>query len=74
MQLSSDLGGRKTERAFEAVDLYLDIARKHGLDPVQLALAWCLHAPLHVLGDFWRDIDMDQLELALGAADVKLSR
>lgn len=72
MQLSSDLGGRKTERAFEAVDLYLDIARKHGLDPVQLALAWCLQRPFMCSAIFGATSTV-QLELALGAADIKLS-
>jgi aryl-alcohol dehydrogenase-like predicted oxidoreductase len=72
MQLSSDLGGRKTKRAFEAVDLYLDIARKHDLDPVQMALAWCLQRPFMCSAIFGAT-STAQLELALGAADIKLS-
>ena len=72
MSLSSDLGGRTTERAFEAVDLYLDIARKHDLDPVHLALAWCALRPF-MCSVIFGARTMDQLELALGAADVKLS-
>ncbi|MEP1933863.1 MAG: aldo/keto reductase, partial [Roseibium sp.] len=72
MSLSSDLGGRKTERAFEAVDLYLEVARKHNLDPVHMALAWCAQRPF-MCSVIFGARTMEQLELALGAADVELS-
>lgn len=72
MSLSSDLGGRKTERAFEAIDAYLDIARKHGLDPTQMALAWCKTRPF--MGSIiFGSTTMEQLEVGLGAADLELS-
>jgi len=45
MSLSSDLGGRKTARAFEAVDAYLKVAQDHSLDPTHMALAWCCTRP-----------------------------
>lgn len=72
MSFSGDLGGRKTERAFEAVDLYLGVARKHDLDPVHMALAWCLTRPFMCSAIFGATT-MGQLELALGSADIELS-
>ncbi|MFU8865113.1 MAG: aldo/keto reductase [Rhodobacterales bacterium] len=40
-----DLGGRITDRAFAAVQAYLDLAAEFGLDPVHMALAWCAARP-----------------------------
>ncbi|WP_299705762.1 aldo/keto reductase [uncultured Tateyamaria sp.] len=72
MTLNADLGGRKTERAFEAVDAYLAVARKHGLDPSQMALAWCMTRPF-MCSVIFGATTMDQLEVAIGAADLQLS-
>lgn len=41
----ADLGGRITPRVFEAVAGYLGLARDWGLDPVQMAIAWCRTRP-----------------------------
>ncbi|WP_299408781.1 aldo/keto reductase [uncultured Roseobacter sp.] len=71
MSLSADLGGRKTDRAFTAVDAYLEIARKHGLDPTQMALAWCKTRPF--MGSIiFGSTTMEQLEVCLGAIDLEL--
>ncbi|WP_295314268.1 aldo/keto reductase [Roseobacter sp.] len=72
MTLNSDLGGRKTERAFAAVDAYLAIAQKHGLDPTQMALAWCNTRPF-MTSVIFGSTTMEQLEVCLGAADLELS-
>ena len=72
MSINGDLGGRKGDRAFAAVDAYLDIAQRHGLDPVQMALAWCDTRPFMCSAIFGAT-SMEQLELALGAADLNLS-
>jgi aryl-alcohol dehydrogenase-like predicted oxidoreductase len=71
MTINTDLGGRRVPRAFQAVDAYLGVARKHGLDPVQMALAWCLTRPFMCSAIFGAT-SMDQLDLALGAAEVVL--
>ncbi|THH37371.1 aldo/keto reductase [Aliishimia ponticola] len=73
MKKNPDLGGRVTDRAFAAVDTYLAIARKHGLDPVQMALAWCLTRPF-MASVIFGATTLDQLDVALGAADVTLSQ
>ena len=72
MAINGDLGGRKTERAFAAVEAYLGIAQKHGLDPSQMALAWCLTRPF-MASVIFGATTMAQLEVAIGAADVTLS-
>ncbi|MDW3182200.1 aldo/keto reductase [Roseobacter sp.] len=72
MSLNGDLGGRKSDRAFDAVDAYLDIAQRHGLDPAQMALAWCKTRPF--MGSIiFGSTTMAQLETCLGAIDLTLS-
>ncbi|MFB9148240.1 aldo/keto reductase [Roseovarius ramblicola] len=71
MTINSDLGGRRVPRAFAAVDAYLGVAAKHRLDPVQMALAWCLTRPFMCSAIFGAT-SMEQLDRALGAAEVVL--
>jgi aryl-alcohol dehydrogenase-like predicted oxidoreductase len=67
-----DLSGRITPRVFDAVAAYLGIAARHGLDPAQMAIAWCLTRPFPVLPIIGATT-VAQLQVALGAADVVLS-
>ena len=66
------LGGRVTDRVFPAVEAYHAVARRHGLDPVQMAIAFTRARPfptIPVLGA----TSPGQLARALGAADLALS-
>lgn len=72
MTLNPELGGRKTARAFEVVEVYLQIAQKHGLDPVHMALAWARQRPF-MTSVIFGATTMEQLELAIGAGDLSLS-
>lgn len=72
MSLVPELGGRKSPRVFAAVDAYLEIANRHGLDPVHMALAWCRTRPFMASAIFGAT-RMDQLEHALGSVEVVLS-
>ena len=45
MSINEDLGGRNTLRAHLAADAYIQIAKKHGIDPIHMALAWCAARP-----------------------------
>jgi len=72
MSIGPTLGGRVTERVFPAVDAYLAIARRHGLDPAQMAIAWCLTRPFPVIPIFGATREA-QLQTAIGAADVTLT-
>ena len=66
------LSGRITPRVFPAVDAYHAIAVQHGLDPCQMALAWCRTRPVPTIPIFGAT-SLDQLALALGSADLTLS-
>ncbi|MEM7440499.1 MAG: aldo/keto reductase [Pseudomonadota bacterium] len=70
--LNASLGGRLSDRALPAADAYVEIARRHGLDPCQMALAWCRTRPFMASAIFGAT-RMDQLDIALGSVDVKLS-
>ncbi len=72
MSLQPEMSGRKTPRTFKAVDAYLQIARNHGLDPVQMALAWARTRPFMgaaIVGA----TSTEQLACALGSVGVTLS-
>ena len=72
MALNGDLGGRKTDRVFGAVDAYLAIAARHGLDPVKMAIAWCLTRPFPAIPIIGATT-ADQLAEQLGAETLALS-
>jgi len=63
---SNPLGERATER-------YLEIAKKHGLDPVQLAIAFVTSRSF-VTSAIIGATSMAQLETLLGASELKLSK
>ncbi len=67
----ADLGGHMTPRALTAVDAYLAIAQKHGLDPVHMALAWCRTRPF-VASAIFGATTLAQLDHALGSVVVTL--
>jgi len=70
--LVPNLGGRHNPRVYEAVDGYLDIAARHGLDPVHMALAWCRTRPFMTSAIFGATT-FEQLQRLMGAVDVQLS-
>lgn len=43
--LNPTLGGRMVPRALQVAQVYLDIAARNGLDPCQMAIAFCLTRP-----------------------------
>ncbi len=72
MTINETLTGRKNPRADEAVTAYVELAKAHGLHPVQMALAWCATRPFMCSAIFGAT-SLEQLDIALGAADVTLS-
>ncbi len=69
---TSDLGGRITARVFPAVAAYLGVAARHGLNPCQMAIAFCRGRPfttIPILGA----TSVGQLETDLGAGGLVLS-
>jgi aryl-alcohol dehydrogenase-like predicted oxidoreductase len=70
--INGDIGGRLVPQQQAATRAYVDLAKKHGLDPSAMALAFCLTRPFMasvIIGA----TTMDQLKVNIGAADLKLS-
>lgn len=72
MSLNPELGGRKTSRAFKAVQAYLDVAQAHGLDPVHMALVWAARRPF-MTSVIFGATTLAQLDHVLAGADTTLS-
>jgi aryl-alcohol dehydrogenase-like predicted oxidoreductase len=72
MEGNGDLGGRKSPRVFDAVAAYLDLAQKHGIDPVHMALAFTVQRPFPVSTIFGATTSA-QLTRILDGLDVTLS-
>ncbi len=67
-----DLGGRITPRVFPAVAAYMGIAARHGLDPCQMAIAFCRGRPFPTIPIIGAT-DLQQLEVNIGAVGLQLS-
>jgi aryl-alcohol dehydrogenase-like predicted oxidoreductase len=72
LSLNPEMGGRVTPRMWPAVAAYQAIADKHGLDPAQMALAWCGTRPFMASAIFGAT-DLAQLETALKSTEITLS-
>jgi aryl-alcohol dehydrogenase-like predicted oxidoreductase len=70
--IAGNLHGRETRRVWAAVDAYLGIAKKHDVDPVHMALAWCRTRPFMASAIFG-STTLEQLDRALSSADITLS-
>ncbi|KQT85387.1 aldo/keto reductase [Aurantimonas sp. Leaf443] len=69
--IRSDLGGRFTPHVLAVTDGYVALAREHGLDPAQMAIAFCLTRPF-VTAAIIGATSMEQLTVDLGACDLVL--
>ncbi len=70
--INDTIGGRVTEYLEPALTHYLDLAKKHGVDPTQMSLAWCLTKPF-ITSVIIGATTMEQLKTCIDAADVTLS-
>ncbi|WP_298848161.1 aldo/keto reductase [uncultured Ruegeria sp.] len=73
MSLVPGMGGRKSSRVFDAVTAYLDIAGRHGLDPVHMALAWC-RTRAFMTSAIFGATTAAQLDHLLAGANLELSQ
>lgn len=64
---------RNNPIAHQATAAYIDVAKKHGLDPCQMAVAFTLAQPF-VTASIIGATSMAQLESNIAAKDVKLSK
>jgi aryl-alcohol dehydrogenase-like predicted oxidoreductase len=71
--INPELGGRHSERVYDAVAAYLEIAARHGLDPVHMALAWCRTRPFMASAIFGAT-RLEQLSHILASTSVELSQ
>ncbi len=69
--INPDLNGRVSERLWPAIDAYLGIARRHGIDPVHMALAWVAQRPVPAIPIVGATTEA-QLAHALEGADTVL--
>ena len=70
--LNPDLSGRVTPQVFPAVAAYLGVAARHGLDPCQMAIAFCRSRPFRTIPIIGATT-LEQLETNIGAASLALS-
>ena len=71
LEIHPDLFGRTGETVWPVVDAYVAIARKHGLDPAQMAIAFCNQRPF-VTSSIIGATSLEQLATNIGAAGLKL--
>ena len=69
--INDSLGGRINPRIWPAIDAYIAIAEKHGLDPVHMALAWCQQRPF-VTSAIFGATSLDQLGRIISGKDLVL--
>ncbi|UJW83906.1 aldo/keto reductase [Devosia sp. SL43] len=63
---------RLNEHSEPVIAAYLDLARQHGLDPAQMAIAFTLTRPF-MMSSIIGATSIDQLKTAIGSVDVTLS-
>lgn len=69
--INPELGGRHSPRVYDAVAAYLEISARHGLDPVQMALAWCRTRPFMTSAIFGAT-RLEQMERILASVNLEL--
>jgi len=70
--LNATINSRITETTWPAHDAYLDVAKRHGLDPAQMALAFCLTRRF-MGAPIFGATSMAQLKTAIAAAELVLA-
>jgi aryl-alcohol dehydrogenase-like predicted oxidoreductase len=61
------------DKDFDVVDRVKELAKRHGVTPAQIALAWLLHQP-GLTAPIIGASKMPHLEQAVGALEIKLSQ
>lgn len=70
--INRELGGRLQPHQEAPVKAYLELSAEHGIDPAQLAIAFCLTRPFMAAAIIGATT-MEQLKVDIAAADVTLS-
>ena len=69
--INPDLFGRVNEQANAATDAHVDVAQKHGLDPSQMALAFCHQRPF-VTSTIIGATSLEQLAINIDSCKLEL--
>ena len=72
LTINPDLFGRVHDTIWPVIDAYLEIASRHGLDPAQMALAFCNQRPF-VTSSIIGATSLEQLAINIAAAELELS-
>ncbi len=72
LAINGDLGGRKSDRVFDVTQAYIDLAARHAVDPVHMAMAWQRTRPFKVSAIFGATTT-GQLEHLLAGRDLHLT-
>lgn len=72
MSLNPAMGGRLTDRVLDIAQLYVDLAQRHDVHPVHMALAFCCQRPFPVSPIFGATT-LEQLQVVLAGKDLVLS-
>jgi aryl-alcohol dehydrogenase-like predicted oxidoreductase len=70
--IGPDLGGRFDDHSSKVADEYVVVAQKHGLDPSQMALAFCNQRPF-MTSSIIGATTMAQLAINIGSAELVLN-
>lgn len=70
--INDQMGGRASDRAEPIADAYVELAAKHGLDPVHMSLAWCRQRPFPCIPIFGATTQA-QLDVILAGTELALS-
>ena len=73
MSINNTMGGRSSPRVLPATQGYIDIAKKHNLNPIHMALAWFKYRPFKAIPIFGAT-NLDQLRTIIDGIDVKLNK
>ena len=71
MTIIQDLYGRISENSGLAGDAYIEVARKHDLDPSQMAIAFCNQRPF-VCSTIIGATTMEQLKVDIASIELEL--
>ena len=71
LTINPDLYGRAGDDVWPVIDAYVAIARRHGLEPAHMAIAFCNQRPF-VASSIVGATSIEQLALNLGAAGLEL--
>lgn len=70
--IGADLGERFTDDSSQIADAYVAIARKHGIDPAQMAIAFCNQRPF-LTSNIIGATSLEQLAVNIQSTEVTLS-